>query len=168
VLIRPGDRDGSLLYQRLTACDSAQMPPLGRSIADMEAAAVIGAWIDDIAYRRRLWCAKGGGLAGLGLGAAGLLSLWVHSWFDRRQTQSVWVRGLANLPVFVAVVSCIAIPWMTREQGSVRFVLTGINAALGAAAMFGIAWMRRVRRLQRPGVVGSYSATTAHSARQAA
>jgi hypothetical protein len=170
LLVRPGDRDRSLLYQRLTACDNTQMPPLGRSMADMEAAAVIGAWIDDIGYRRRLWCAKGSVLAIIVLSAGATLSIWLHGWFRRRQTLTVVARGIANLPLLVAVTASIAVPLAMRDQGSIRFVLAGIGVVLGITSILGaFLWLRRAdRRPKECAAHGTTPVAESGPARQAA
>lgn len=46
--IKPGDADGSVLYQRLTEIGLEKMPPIGRSIVPVAGAAVIKEWIDGL------------------------------------------------------------------------------------------------------------------------
>ncbi len=48
-LIAPGKPDLSILYRRLTTTERGRMPPLSSSVVDAEGAALIEAWILDIA-----------------------------------------------------------------------------------------------------------------------
>jgi hypothetical protein len=145
LLVEPGRPERSLLLQRLLACNGEQMPPLGRSIPDHAAAAVIAAWIDDIAHQRTLWLGKGIALSVLALGLGATATCWLRGWWLRRGVRPLVARLLAGVPFSVAVAACIALPLTTRDQGDAAKLLAIINGGTAAFCLLAIEWRWRAR-----------------------
>jgi len=151
LLIDPGRPHRSLLLQRLLACDGERMPPLGRSIADHAAATVVAAWIDDIAYERRLWFAKGIALAVIGLSLSAAATAWLRGWWLRRGLRPLFARLLAGVPFTLTLAACLAIPLTTRDQGNAARFLAIVNGGFALFCLSAIEWRwRRTPQQRRP------------------
>lgn len=48
VLVRPGKKEESILWQRLVSTTTMRMPPIGSTELDREAVALVGTWIDSL------------------------------------------------------------------------------------------------------------------------
>ena len=51
LLIKPGDKAGSVLWLRMSRSTTQHMPLIGASITDQEAVDLVGEWIDQMSSR---------------------------------------------------------------------------------------------------------------------